>query len=80
MRDERSMEGNGTDRGHYVRSEGEVPASPVPAVYTRWERFLRFLGRLVADRTPADGNPLVPRGYDGKRTRPFFFNGNGQGR
>ncbi|MGW4893101.1 hypothetical protein ACWEQL_12680 [Kitasatospora sp. NPDC004240] len=75
-----SADENGTAREHYVRPANEPSLPPTPAVYTRWERFTRFLNRLVADRTPGDRNSIAPRGYDGKRTRIFFFNGNGQGR
>jgi len=80
MQHDQPAEGNEGSRPHYVRPPNEPYVPPTPAVYTRWERFTRFLGRLLADRTPSDRNSLVPRGYDGKRTRMFFFNGSGKGR
>ena len=75
-----SGESGEAQHAHYVRPENQQSTPPAPAHYTRWERVTRFFSGLLADRTPGDFNSLVPRGADGKRTRPFSFNGSGKGR
>ncbi|GAA2155193.1 hypothetical protein GCM10009760_54880 [Kitasatospora kazusensis] len=77
---QRRQSADGTPPAHYVRPAEQPTAAPVPASYTRWEWFTRFLSGLVADRTHGDSNALVPRGADGRRTAPFSFNGSGKGR
>ncbi|WP_405014829.1 hypothetical protein [Kitasatospora sp. NBC_01539] len=70
-------QGHEDGRAHYVRPK-DAPDAPNPpsAVLSRWERFTGFLSGLMADRNPADLNPPVPHGYDGKRPGPFISNNN----
>ena len=43
---------------------------------TFWQKLNHFL----FEKQPSEYSSIVPRGPDGKRSKLFFFNGNGRGR
>ena len=59
--------------------EGEViaPNEPPVAVHTTWRARLT---RFFFEKKASQYSSISPRTPDGRRTKPFFFNGNGRGR
>ncbi len=50
---------------------------PENAVHrTFWQRLNHFL----FEKEPGQYSSIAPRDAQGRRTKPFFFNGNGRGR
>lgn len=39
-----------------------------------------WLSHFLFEKEPSDYSSIAPRRADGKRTKPFFFNGSGWGR
>jgi hypothetical protein len=46
----------------------------------RWQRFRRKFTHFMFEKEPSQYSSISPRTPDGKRTKIFFFNGNGRGR
>ena len=59
--------------------EDEVIAldEPRTAVRLSWRRRLTH---FFFEKKPSQYSSIAPRAPDGRRTKPFFFNGNGRGR
>jgi hypothetical protein len=54
------------------------PEAPrAPAVHVGWRRALI---NFMFYKKPSGYSSLVPRDSQGRRSKPFFFNGNGRGR
>jgi hypothetical protein len=45
-----------------------------------WQRFRRRFTHFMFEKEPSHYSSISPRTPDGKRTKIFFFNGNGRGR
>lgn len=58
-----------------VEAEDEVTYPPTDN-RTFWQKLNHFL----FEKKPSEYSSIAPRGPDGKRYGPFFFNGNGRGR
>jgi hypothetical protein len=48
-----------------------------PKVHVGWRRALT---NFMFNKKPSEYSALVPRDSQGRRPKPFFFNGNGRGR
>jgi hypothetical protein len=46
----------------------------------RWRRIQRWFTHFMFEKEPSQYSSIAPRTSDGKRTKIFFFNGNGRGR
>jgi hypothetical protein len=44
------------------------------------QRVVRRLSHFMFEKEPSQYSSIAPRTADGKRTKLFFFNGNGRGR
>ncbi|MDE3083245.1 MAG: hypothetical protein KGJ39_07485 [Acidobacteriota bacterium] len=51
--------------------------APRPA---RARGFWKSVNHFLFEKEPSDYSSIAPRGADGRRTKLFFFNGNGRGR
>ncbi len=58
---------------------GEASAPPKP-VGGFWRRLQRRFSHFMFEKEPSQYSSISPRTPDGKRTKIFFFNGNGRGR
>jgi hypothetical protein len=45
-----------------------------------WRRMQRRFSHFMFEKEPSQYSSISPRTPDGKRTKIFFFNGNGRGR
>ncbi len=57
------------------RDDVDVVATRAPS--ESWRTRLR---RFFFEKKPGQYSSIAPRMPDGRRTKPFFFNGNGRGR
>jgi hypothetical protein len=68
----------------YHAEEDMVEVGPEPTrvkpVGSPWRRFRRRFSHLMFEKEPSQYSSISPRTPDGKRTKIFFFNGNGRGR
>lgn len=62
-----------------ARHDDVVEADPVESAVVRapWRRRLTH---FFFEKEPSQYSSIAPRMPGGKRTKPFFFNGNGRGR
>jgi len=68
-------------REHYVRPENAPePLSPLQPKPGFWSSLLAWFGSPVGDVEHENYSASSPRLADGRRTRIFFFNGNGSSR
>ena len=61
--------------GDEVEAEDEVTH-----LSTDNRTFWQKLDQFLFEKQPSEYSSIAPRGPDGKRSKPFFFNGNGWGR
>lgn len=69
----------------YHAEEGTVDdvvssTSNVQAVGTVWSRSRHWLTHFMFEKEPSKYSSIAPRTADGRRTKIFFFNGDGRGR
>ena len=67
----------------YHASEDSVPEALAPkqsyvAVGNFWQRFGHRFTHFMFEKEPGQYSSISPRTSDGKRTKIFIFNGNGQ--
>ncbi len=58
----------------------EAPTAPSEPVGTLRRITQRKFSRFMFEKEPSQYSSISPRTPDGKRTKIFFFNGNGRGR
>ena len=58
----------------------EVPTFHAEPGGSRWRRFRRWFNHFMFEKDPSQYSSIAPRTPDGRRTKIFFFNGNGRGR
>jgi hypothetical protein len=56
------------------------PAPPSKSTGSLWRRVQRRFFHFMFEKEPSPYSSISPRTPDGKRTKIFFFNGNGRGR
>lgn len=69
----------------YHAAEDTAVASEEPTPQSRpsgslWRRVQRRFTHFMFEKEPSQYSSISPRTPDGKRTKIFFFNGNGRGR
>jgi hypothetical protein len=57
-----------------------APTQNYVVVGSFWQRFRHRITRFMFEKEPGQYSSISPRTSDGKRTKIFFFNGNGRGR
>jgi hypothetical protein len=69
----------------YHADEGTVVVSEERAAKSQpagglWRRVQRRFSHFMFEKEPSRYSSIAPRTPDGRRTKIFFFNGNGRGR
>ena len=59
--------------------DAQPSKTTTPAAQPR-RGFRRWFSHFMFDKEPSQYSSIAPRTADGKRTKIFFFNGNGRGR
>jgi hypothetical protein len=57
-----------------------APKQNYVVVGSFWQRFRHRFTHFMFEKEPGQSSSISPRTSDGKRTKIFFFNGNGRGR
>jgi hypothetical protein len=68
---------------HAEEDSAEIDQTPAPLYDfegSRWQRFRLRFSHFMFEKEPSEYSSIAPRTPDGKRTKLFFFNGNGRGR
>jgi hypothetical protein len=63
-----------------LEERSKDPTQSVVPVSSRWRRIQRWFSHFMFEKEPSPYSSISPRTPDGKRTKIFFFNGNGRGR
>jgi hypothetical protein len=58
----------------------QEPTARSKPVGSPWRRMLRGFTHFMFEKEPSQYSSIAPRTPDGKRTKIFFFNGNGRSR
>jgi hypothetical protein len=64
---------------HYEEDDTEAHVTLAASVVDH-RSLLQRLNAFLFDKKPSEYSSLAPRQADGRRTKIFFFNGNGRGR
>jgi len=60
--------------------EPQQVSTPIKPTGSPWQRLRRRFSHFMYEKEPSQYSSIAPRTPDGKRTKIFFFNGNGRGR
>jgi hypothetical protein len=68
---------------YHADEDAEVvnePTAPNKPTGSLWRRIQRSFSHFMFEKEPSQYSSISPRTPDGKRTKIFFFNGNGRSR